>query len=228
MSKKTDKEVKDTKEKYTVVKHGSLTLVNTPTVKTFYMNGSIDHPTLTKFQKFLEDTCTENNKIDTEETERKEKDEFKKIHDPESKPEFVPAKRKVERINLVINSGGGLVAVMLEVVALMKTSPIPIDTYCFGSAMSAAFFIFLHGKRRFVGEGASFMTHSIGAMAWDNVPNMTIRMEYLVKQNEYAQQEIAKRTGIPLEKLKEKEHLDWYLTAEEALDVKIGEYLIRD
>lgn len=228
-AKEVKKEVKEEAQKYTTVKHSALTLVNNPSVKTHYINGAIDHSTLKDFQSFLNTILDENRKLDDEATERSDKQKFKNIHEPDAKPEFVSApKPKVERINLVINSGGGLVAVMLAMVALMKTSPIPIDTYCFGSAMSAAFFIFLHGKRRYIGPGASFMTHSIGAMAWDNVPNMVIRMEYLVQQNKYAQEEIAKRTGLTLEWLKEKEHVDVYFSATEALDVKIGDVLIVD
>lgn len=229
MAKTLKKEVPEVKEKkYPTISHGSLTLLNTNTVRTHNINGSINNDTLKNFQKFLAEIFESNAKIDSDAEEAKEKAEFKKIHDPEAKPEFTVTKKKVERINLVLNSGGGSVDVMLEIVSLMKMSSIPIDTYCFGSAMSAAFFIFIHGKRRFVGEGVSIMTHSISSMAWDNVPNMKIYVEYLNTKNEYAQQEIAKRTGISLEKLKEKEHVDWFMGAEEVLDLKIAEYLIKD
>lgn len=222
-------ETTEEKKSYSTVKHSSLTLLNNPSVKTHYINGSIDHKTLNEFKDLLNKVLEDNQKIDSDEAERIAKQKFKAIHEPEAKPEFVAeSKPKIERINLVINSGGGMVSVMLEVVALMKSSPIPIDTYCFGSAMSAAFFIFIHGKRRYVGTGASFMTHSISSMVWDNVPNMETRVKYLVNQNKYAQDEIAKRTNLTLDWLKEHEHVDVYFSSNESLDSKIADILVID
>lgn len=234
MVKKTKKELSTESEtvkteSYNTIKHSSLTLVNNPQVRTHYINGSIDFTTLKDFQTFIKNVIDENQTIEINEKEAKNKKSFKAIHEPDAKPEYESEQKpKVERINLVIDSGGGFVTVMLSIVALMKTCPIPIDTYCFGHAMSAAFFIFLHGKRRYIGQGSSFMTHSIASMAWDNVPNMKIRIEYLNNQNKYAQQEISKRTGLTLEWLTEKEHIDVFFTDKEALDAKIGDVYIVD
>lgn len=223
MSQK-DKESKEVK--HTTVKYSSLPLLDNRSFATHTIAGTINDATFKEFREFLKKVYEQNLDIDKEEKEYKEKEAFKKIHDPEAKPEFRSTKVKVERINLIVDSHGGSCSSMTNIVALMNASSIPIDTYCFGTAMSAGFMIFIHGKRRYIDQTVSMLTHSLSAVAWDNAPNIKRISEHYSKMNETYQKMIAAKTGLTMEWLKENEERDITFTYNEVLKHKIADILV--
>ena len=212
--------------KYSTVKYNSLSLFNNPSFATHTLVGTINDSSYKDFRDFLKKVYEENQKIDDEEREHKEKEAFNKIHDPEAKPKFCSSKPKVQRINLIIDSRGGSCSSMTNIVALMNASPIPIDTYCFGCAMSAGFMIFIHGKRRYIDGTVDLMTHSLSTMVWDDAPSIKRYSDHIQRLNRIYQQMISDRTGLSMAWIEENEERDIHFIAEEALQNKIADVLV--
>jgi ATP-dependent protease ClpP protease subunit len=210
------------------IKTKDLKLVNDPEYATFNIHGEINYTTFKEFSDFLKDTITKNREITEKEENHKAKMIFDKKHDPKAKAEYLPKENKVKRINLLINSYGGYVTVMHNIVMLMEASPIPIDTYCFGDAQSAGFYIFIHGKQRYLGRFASLMTHSMTSWNIGTVPAIARYTENLVAINKGIQDVIAKKTKIPKKFLIEKEDVDVYFKIEECIKYKITDFIVED
>lgn len=217
---------KDKETKFPTVKYNSLSLFNNPSFATHTIAGGINDSTFKDFREFLNKVFDHNQKIDDDEREFKEKEAFNKIHDPEAKPTFRSTKTKIERINLIVDSRGGSCSSMTNIVALMNSSPIPIDTYCFGSAMSAGFMIFIHGKRRYIDGTVDLMTHSLSTMVWDDAPSIKRYTDHILRLNDIYQKMIADKTGLTLEWIKQNEERDIHFIAEEALQNKIADVLV--
>lgn len=212
--------------KHQTVKYNSLPLFNNPSFATHTIAGGINDGSYKEFRDFLKKVHDENQKIDDEEREYKEKEAFNKIHDPEAKPTFRTSKTKVERINLVIDSRGGSCSSMTNIVALMNASPIPIDTYCFGTAMSAGFMIFIHGKRRYIDSTVDLMTHSLSTMVWGVAPDIQSYANHLMELNGIYQKMISEKTGLTMEWLKDNQTRDVHFLAEDVLKNKIADVLV--
>lgn len=212
--------------KYQTVKYSSLPLFNNPSFATHTIAGGINDGSYKDFRDFLKKVHEENQKIDDEEREYKEKEAFNKIHDPEAKPTFRPSKTKVERINLVVDSRGGSCSSMTNIVALMNASSIPIDTYCFGTAMSAGFMIFIHGKRRYIDGAVDLMTHSLSTMVWGVAPDIQSYANHLMELNGIYQKMISEKTGLTIEWLKDNQTRDVHFLAEDVLKNKIADVLV--
>lgn len=210
------------------MKYSALNLYNNPAFATHAITGAINDTSHKEFREFIKSVLENNQKIDDEERLHKEKQEFNKIHDPEAKPEFFSHKTKVQRINLIIDSYGGQCSSMTSIVALMNSSPIPIDTYCFGAAMSAGFMIFVHGKRRYVGNAANLMMHSLSTGVYDHAPGILVRAEHLMKVNTMYQQMVANKTGLTMEWLKEHQEKDMHFLADDCITFKIADAIIKD
>jgi ATP-dependent protease ClpP protease subunit len=210
------------------IKFKELKLLNDPEYATFTISGGIEHSTFKDFSKFLEDIINKNREIDEKEKNHKAKMVFDKKNDPKAKAEYLPPETKIKRINLNINSHGGYVSVMHNIVMLMESSPIPIDTYCFADAQSAGFYIFIHGKQRYLGRFAMPMVHSILAWNVGTVPAISRYTETLVAANRGVQDVIAKKTKIPKKFLSEKEDIDVFFTIEDCIKYKITDFIVED
>ncbi len=217
---------KETQKKYKTVTYSSLPIHNTPGFATHTIAGSINDTSFKEFRDFIKKTLDDNKKIDDELREHNEKQAFNKIHDPDAKPVFFSTKPKVERINLVVDSLGGSCSSMTNIIALMKSCPIPIDTYCFGVAMSAGFMIFIHGNRRYIDKTVDFMFHSLSTMVWDNAPNIQRNANHITKINQMYQQIVVDKTGLTMEWVKQNEERDIHFLHEELLDNKIADVLV--
>jgi ATP-dependent protease ClpP protease subunit len=68
-------------------------------------------------------------------------------------------KKKIQWINLLVNSPGGHVHGALAILDIMKSSEIPIRTIGSGIIASAATLIFIAGKERLLTPYSSFMIH---------------------------------------------------------------------
>lgn len=198
-----------------------------PNVKTFSLSDTVNYAQLTAFQELLRDVNTHNRNIEHEEAKHKAQQEFNSLHKPDAEPEFYFSEPKIERIYLFVNSYGGYCAVMQEIADLIENSTVPIDTVCFGVAMSAGYYIFVHGKNRYIGENTQMMTHSSGGLLFGKMPDMKTQLEHELKMNKLYQKRISEKTGIPLEVLIEQEKSDWYMLADEILENSSADYIIK-
>jgi ATP-dependent Clp protease protease subunit len=135
---------------------------------------------------------------------------------------------KREPIKLYINSGGGNAWGMWSIIDIILNSNTPVHTYCTGYAMSAAFEIFLAGHKRYASKHVRFLyhqiSHTLSGTYSDIVQNLN---EDTYLQNE-SEEYVIKQTKITQNKLDKikKEKIDWFIHADEALELGIVHEII--
>ena len=134
-----------------------------------------------------------------------------------------------EPIKLILNSPGGDVYDGIGIVDVIEQSLTPVHIYVHGQAQSMGFAIATCGHYRYASKRATFMYHEI---AWGTAQEKLTYHEQEVTEgkrlwNVYDGIVIA-NTKIPQKKLQQvrKEHKEWYLTADEALEWGIIDEII--
>jgi ATP-dependent Clp protease protease subunit len=137
---------------------------------------------------------------------------------------------KRQPIKLIINSGGGLTYCGLGIIDAIEVSTTPIHTICHGYAMSMALPILVMGKYRTISRRSTLMYHEL---------NWAVEKDEFLK---YHKQEILEserlqkiydeiltsKTDLTQKQLKDikDRSRDWYITPQEALDLKIVDKII--
>ena len=125
-------------------------------------------------------------------------------------------------IPVVIDSYGGEVYTLLELISLFQSSPVPIATICNGKAMScgAMLFMFGHENLRFMSEHATIMIHEVSSFNFGKVEeiksdaNETDRLNNLIFK--LAAKHVGKKEDYFLEMLHKHNHADIFMTARTA------------
>lgn len=125
-------------------------------------------------------------------------------------------------IPVVIDSYGGEVYTLLELISLFQSSPVPIATICNGKAMScgAMLFMFGHENLRFMSEHATIMIHEVSSFNFGKVEeiksdaNETDRLNNLIFK--LAAKHVGKKEDFFLEMLHKHNHADIFMTARTA------------
>lgn len=134
-------------------------------------------------------------------------------------------------IPVVIDSYGGEVYCLLELIALFQSSPVPIATICNGKAMScgAMLFMFGHQGLRFMSEHATLMIHEVSSISFGKVEeikadaNETDRLNKLIFN--LAARNVGQKENYFLDLIHSKHHSEVYLTAKEAKKHKICNHI---
>jgi ATP-dependent Clp protease protease subunit len=128
-----------------------------------------------------------------------------------------------EPIKLVVNSFGGSVYDGFALIAAIEHSRTPIHGYCYGSAMSMGFIIYISTHVRFAHKTATLMYHEISDMFWGNITNAKQNLKECDRLQKVYDDYVLSRTKMPVDKMNEykarKE--DWYMSAQEAAKYKI-------
>lgn len=134
-------------------------------------------------------------------------------------------------IPVVIDSYGGEVYCLLELISLFQSSPVPIATICNGKAMScgAMLFMFGHEGLRFMSEHATIMIHEVSSVSFGKVEEIksdaieTDRINNLIFK--LAAKHLGKSENYFLDLLHHRKHSEVYLTAKEAKKHNICNYI---
>ena len=133
-----------------------------------------------------------------------------------------------EPIKLVVNSFGGSVYDGFALIAAIEHSKTPIHGYCYGSAMSMGFIIYISTHYRFAHRMSTFMYHEISDVFWGNITGQKQNLKECERLQKIYDEYILERTKIPVNKILDyktrKE--DWYMSANEALKYKIVNQLV--
>lgn len=129
-------------------------------------------------------------------------------------------------ITVIVNSDGGGVHAALALVGTFETSRTPIHTYVYGRAMSAGMLIALAGHVRYAHHMASYMYHELSFGNHGKIEQQRSDLEEFERLMKTIDRFILNRTDIDPKLLDKKESRDWYLTAQEALNYGICDYLI--
>jgi ATP-dependent Clp protease protease subunit len=128
-----------------------------------------------------------------------------------------------EPIKLVVNSFGGSVYDGFALIAAIEHSKTPIHGYCYGSAMSMGFIIYISTHVRFAHKTSTLMYHEISDMFWGNITNAKQNLKECDRLQKVYDDYVLSRTKIPVGKMNEYKDRkeDWYMSAQEAAKYKI-------
>ena len=128
-------------------------------------------------------------------------------------------------ILLFINSFGGSVYDGLALVDIIRQSTTPVYTISIGSSMSMGFWIYLAGKKRFVGENATLMFHDISTYIWDKAEGIKQEIKELDRLQEILIKEIVNTSLVKREQLQDyiTRKAEWYIPADEAIKLKLAD-----
>lgn len=132
-------------------------------------------------------------------------------------------------IKIYIDSYGGYVYQCFGLLSIMNASKTPIHTYVTGAAMSCGFMILIHGHKRFGYELSTPLYHQVSSGVRGKVKDMEeslIEAKRLQDKLEELTLDKTKITAKQLEKIY-KEKKDWYMTAEEALQLGVIDEIVK-
>ena len=134
-------------------------------------------------------------------------------------------------IPIVIDSYGGEVYCLLEMISLIKSSPVPVATICNGKAMSCGALLFMFGTNgfRFMSEQATLMLHEVSSGSFGKVEEVKSNTNETDRLNKMLFEMAATHIGHPekhfLDLLHKHNHSEIYLTATEAKKHKIVNHI---
>ena len=126
-------------------------------------------------------------------------------------------------ISLYINSPGGSVTAGMAIYDTMQYIKPQVRTVCVGMAASMGAFLLMAGEKgkRLALPNAEVMIHQPLGGAQGQATDVAIRAEWLMKTKKKMISMMAEMTGQPLKKIQADVELDYFMSAEEALDYHI-------
>ena len=131
-------------------------------------------------------------------------------------------------IKLFINTNGGDVQTMWVLINAIKISETPVHTIAFNRAMSAGAQILASGHKRFAFRGAVILFHSGSCTLDGDMEKVESARKYFDIISKEANTLLFANTDIAPKTLKTKGANDWYMTAEEALKLRVIDKIIED
>lgn len=129
-------------------------------------------------------------------------------------------------IKLLINSPGGDVQVMWTLINTIVLSKTPVYTIAYCLAMSAAAHILSSGHKRFAFPGATMLVHSGSVQFNGDVEKVQSAKKFYDAMSKKANEFLLQKTKIQPKDLKKKGATDWYMTAEQALELGLIDSII--
>lgn len=120
--------------------------------------------------------------------------------------EMMELSKTASSINVWINSIGGSVVDAYQIISTINKLSIPVDTYNIGLAASAAFDIFVHGRKRYMMDYAQVMTHSVSGAG-----------DQSERWNESVGKILASKSGKSLEEVRSMMDQETWMNADECL-----------
>lgn len=160
-------------------------------------DGASIQPVIIRVNKFNEEAC----KVFSEEMEKAYS----------TGQSFIP---------LVIDSYGGEVYSLMDMIDQITTSIIPVVTIVEGKAMSCGAILFCMGKQRYMSKNSTLMLHEVSNFNFgktEEIKSTSNETDRLNKRIfELASLNIGKRKNYLIDLIHGKSHADWYLTGTQA------------
>src|SRR5436190_879721 len=131
-------------------------------------------------------------------------------------------------IHLYINSPGGSVTAGMAIYDTMHYITCDVATYCIGLAASMGATVLAAGKKgkRNALPHAEVMIHQVLGGAQGSVTDMMIRTKHLLRTKKIMNELLAKHTGQPLERIEKDTDRDNFMTAQEAKDYGLVDFVL--
>ena len=132
-----------------------------------------------------------------------------------------------EPIILYIDTYGGSVYNGLGLIDLIEDNKTPIYTVCLGCAMSMGFWIFIMGKKRFIGDRATLMFHDLSVGLWDKTEGLKQelkemqRLQALLMEDTFIQSRGSVTDKMMNDYIERK--AEWYIPAREAIELNLAD-----
>lgn len=132
---------------------------------------------------------------------------------------FLAAEDPEKDINFYINSPGGSVTAGMAIYDTMNYIPCDVSTICLGMAASMGAFLLAGGTKgkRYVLPNAEVMIHQPLGGAEGQATDIAIAAEHILRTKKKLNEELAKNSGQPYEKVCNDTERDNWLTAEQAV-----------
>lgn len=126
-------------------------------------------------------------------------------------------------IKMYIDSYGGAVYQCLGLIGVMESSKTPVHTIVTGAAMSCGFMILINGHERFGYKHATPLYHQASTGFYGTVKDMEEKLVETKRLQSKIEEMTIRLTKISKKKLSDvlKNKIDWYMTAEEALNLGV-------
>ena len=134
-------------------------------------------------------------------------------------------------IPIVIDSYGGEVHALMNMISCINSSEIPVATIVQGKAMSCGALLASFGEEglRFMDKDATMMIHDVSAMAFGKVEELKSDAREAERLNKKVFTMMSRNCGKPddyfVNLIHDKGHADWYLDAGEAKEHNITQHL---
>jgi ATP-dependent protease ClpP protease subunit len=129
-------------------------------------------------------------------------------------------------LQVMICSGGGEVDAGCGMYELMRSSNNPLTTFGYGLVGSMAVLLFEAGDLRVATEGTTFLLHDGSVRASGTLLDVKIHLEEMLRNHNWYADQIAHRCKLPFKKVLELTQKETYLTAQEALNLKLVDEIV--
>ena len=143
---------------------------------------------------------------------------------------FLESEDPGKDIQLYINSPGGMVTAGLAIYDTMQYIKCDVSTICIGLAASMGAFLLAGGTKgkRMALPNAEIMIHQPSGGAKGQATEIEIAAENILKTKKRLNEILAENTGRPYDVIAADTERDHYLSAEEAKDYGLIDYVIRN
>lgn len=133
-------------------------------------------------------------------------------------------------IPVIIDSYGGQVYSLMSMISSIKSAKIPVATIVIGKAMSCGAILASFGSEglRFIDPDATVMIHDVSSRAFGKVEELKADASEADRLNKKVFTMMARNCGKPddffLKKIHDKGHADWFVNADEAVELGIANF----
>ncbi len=133
---------------------------------------------------------------------------------------YFDSEDQTKDIYMYINSPGGSVSAGLAIFDTMQHIKSNVTTICVGLAASMGSYLLMAGAKgkRFALPNARIMIHQPSGGTRGQASDIEIEAREIIRIRHKLNEEYAKRTGQPLEKIERDMNRDYYMSSQEALD----------
>jgi ATP-dependent Clp protease protease subunit len=137
-----------------------------------------------------------------------------------------PEKRKPIRI--LINSDGGSVDVVMNIIDTIRLSKTPVYTIGLGRVYSAGGLLLMAGHRRYIFEHTSCLIHDGSSGAIGSIGKMLDNLEFTKELERRVKKYILSVTKIDEEVFDKNYRRDWFLFSDEMIELGIADEIVTD
>lgn len=137
-----------------------------------------------------------------------------------------PEKRKPIRI--LINSDGGSVDVVMNIIDTIRLSKTPVYTIGLGRVYSAGGLLLMAGHLRYIFEHTSCLIHDGSSGAIGSIGKMLDNLEFTKELERRVKKYILSVTKIDEEVFDKNYRRDWFLFSDEMIELGIADEIVTD